>query len=99
MEQLAEGDLSLFGEISQDLRDVPSEVTVGELYVSCEGQVNWYEVLEPAHEGRVFVRVFSVVFRRGDYDRVRVDRLVALVSPRLFHRAKANGFRSIRAFS
>jgi hypothetical protein len=99
VELLAEGDLALFGEISQDVEDVPAEVTVGEKYVSCGGHVNWYVILEPPREGCVFVRVFSFVFRRGDYDNVSVGCLAARVSPRLFERARANGFRSIRAFS
>jgi len=99
VQQLAEGDLVLLGEISQDIEDVPSEVSVGELYVSCEGYVNWYEILEPPVDGSVLVRLFSIAFRRGEYDRVSLERLVARVSPKLFQRAKANGFKSIRAFS
>jgi hypothetical protein len=61
--------------------------------------VNWYEILEPPVDGSVFVRLFSIAFRRGDYDRVSLARFVARVSPKLFRRARANGFKSIRAFN
>lgn len=99
VKMLADGDLALYGEISRDIYDVLHQVTIGDLYVSCDRHVNWYEVIGEPQDGRVLVRVFSPTLRRGDYDMVKPERFAARVTARLFRRAKANGFRSIRAFS
>lgn len=59
-------------------------------------QLNWYETLETPQRGKVFVRVYSRIFTRGDYDRVPIELLAARVSRRLFERARAHGFRTVR---
>jgi hypothetical protein len=101
VKQLVEGDLSLFAEISQDVAFVPSSVVAGDLFVASNGTAscNWYEVIEPALDDLVFVRLFSWAFRQGEYDHVELDHLAARVTRRLFERARANGFRSVRLFN
>jgi hypothetical protein len=94
---LAEGDLSFFGELSQALGEVPSQIHVGDLFVATwSAQVVWYEVLEAPSQGKIFVRLYSRAFKQGDYDRVPVSLLRARVNRRLFERARAHGFRTVR---
>lgn len=94
------GDLNLFAEISDELSEVPPTVSVGDLFISCEPHLtNWYEVLALPRDARVAVRLFSLVFKQGDYDEVDPGRFAAKVTRRLFTRAQANGFRSVRRVS
>lgn len=99
LQHLAEGDLTLYGTLSVELGEVPkaSRIKIGDLFVGVNTRQSvWYEALEPAKRGSLFVRSYSWAFKRGEYDRVQVAALTATVTRELFERAKANGFRTIR---
>jgi hypothetical protein len=101
LERLAEGDLSFYGALSENLGDVPAHIAIGDLFIGAGSGpiIMWYEALEPSREGTVFVRYYSRVIKRGDYDRVGLNALAASVTRGLFDRARANGFRTIRRYN
>lgn len=100
VDQLAQGDASLYREIREDLCEIPAALTIGDLYIAVSGtRPVWYEILALPHDGRVSVRLFSWAFKSGDYDYVALDSLAARVRPRLFRRAQTNGFRTVHALN
>lgn len=98
MSHLAEGDLLFYGEISAALAKVPSRIQAGDVYITpFTSQIVWYEVLGDECEGQVLVRAYSRSLKQGEYDYVAPSHLVARVTRRLFERARAQGFRTVRA--
>lgn len=97
LHHLAEGDLAFYGALCQALCDVPASIEVGDLFVATgSNQLIWYEVLEVPRQGRVFVRCYSRILKRGEYDCVSLEALSASVTRGLFERARAHGFRTVR---
>ncbi len=101
LQLLAEGDASFYGSLSVELGGVPeaARIKIGDLFVGVgTSQAVWYEILEPMRSGSLFVRCFSAMNKRGEYDRVKPGSLTAAVTRELFERARTNGFRTVRRF-
>jgi hypothetical protein len=97
VEHLAEGDLAAYGEITRALGEVPRAPAAGEVFLATGTQLVWYEALGSTADGLVCVRAYSKLLKTGEYDYVPPARLSVRVARWLFERARAHGFRTVRA--
>ena len=97
---LSEGDAALRSEVAAAVVLPSAAIAVGDVYLASRpSQVVWYEVLQLACEGRVQVRAYTTLLKSGEYDYVTPRHLKVRVDRRLFARAKAQGFRTLRLVS